>query len=113
MCGPGGASSALLDRYNGPHAFSARLRAPTVCDEWMPFLQLPLTPAQFLQLPRHAAYRYDYDDGQAWLNPRPRYYHALLELGSAALDSPAEVSLRLVEPGDWEALVEVFAEAFR
>src|SRR5947208_435903 len=100
-------------------AITSSLRLPppeglTVCDEWMPFLQLPLTPAQFLQLPRHAAYRYDYEDGKAWVNPRPRYYHALLELEGLTLDSPFEVgvAVRPLAPADWEALIEVFAEAF-
>jgi GNAT superfamily N-acetyltransferase len=79
----------------------------------MPFVQLPLTLAQFSQLPRNAAYRYDYLDGQAWLNPRPRYYHALLDLERFRTEGAAPVSLRLVTEDDWEGLVEVFAEAFR
>jgi GNAT superfamily N-acetyltransferase len=79
----------------------------------MPLLQLPLTEAQFDQLPRNAAYRYDYQDGQAWLNPRPRYYHALLELEGLTLDTPAEVALRGIEEPDWEELVDLFTGAFR
>jgi GNAT superfamily N-acetyltransferase len=79
----------------------------------MPFLQLSLTPAEFLRLPRHPSYRYDYEDGQAWLNPRPRYYHALLDLEGLALDGPAAVALRPLVEADWGELVEVFAASFR
>jgi GNAT superfamily N-acetyltransferase len=84
-----------------------------VCDEWMPLLQLRLTPAQFRQLPRHAAYRYDFLDGEAWINPRPRYYHALLDLDGLALEGAAALEPRPLHPADWEELVEVFATAFR
>lgn len=79
----------------------------------MPFVQLPLTPEQFRQLPRNAAYRYEYVDGQAWLNPRPRFYHALLDLERFGVEKAADVILRPLAEDDWEALVEVFAEAFR
>ena len=79
----------------------------------MPFLQLPLTLAQFHQLPRNAAYRYDYEAGQAWLNPRPRYYHALLELEGLERGPASDVVLRPLEATDWETLIEVFAQAFR
>jgi len=78
----------------------------------MPPLELRLTPAEFHQLPRNAAYKYDYHAGSAWLNPRPRYYHALLDLSQVDIEDDAEVPLRLLQPADWDALVEVFAEAF-
>jgi GNAT superfamily N-acetyltransferase len=78
----------------------------------MPFLQLRLTPGQFAQLPRNAAYCYDYLDGEAWLNPRPRYYHALLELATLAAGGAADIALRSVAPEDWDELIEVFAESF-
>ncbi len=78
----------------------------------MPFLQLRLTPGQFAQLPRHTAYRYEYLDGEAWLSPRPRYYHALLELEHLRLDGAAEIAARPLVPADWDELVEVFAGSF-
>jgi GNAT superfamily N-acetyltransferase len=97
-----------------------------MCDEWMPRLELPLTIEQFRTLPRHAAYKYEYYSGAAWLNPRPRYYHALLDLthGPAARPdrtggdgrSPEggsdDVVLRPLREADWEELVPVFAAAF-
>jgi GNAT superfamily N-acetyltransferase len=53
-----------------------------MCDEWMPALQLPLTWEDFLRLPRNAGYKYEYAEGKALLNPRPRHYHAMLELAA-------------------------------
>jgi GNAT superfamily N-acetyltransferase len=91
-------------------------RANEMCDEWMPRLELPITFEQFQQLPRNAAYKYEYFDGTAWLNPRPRYYHALLDLASLA-DRPLEgvsrtTALRPVQAADWEDLAPLFAAAF-
>jgi GNAT superfamily N-acetyltransferase len=84
-----------------------------MCDEWMAALQLPLTAEQFRRLPRNAAYRYAWFDGAAWVNPRPRYYHTLLDLAAAPREvDPARVPLRPVRPEDWEALERLFAAAF-
>ncbi len=82
-----------------------------MCDEWMTALQLPLTADQFRRLPRNPAYRYVWLDGTAWINPRPRYYHALLDLRGPWPDQAA-VPLRPVLPDDWEALERLFAAAF-
>ena len=87
-----------------------------MCDEWMPRLELPITFEQFQQLPRNAAYKYEYFYDTAWLNPRPRYYHALLDLGPWA-ERPLEgasrkAQLRSVQPGDWEGLAPLFSAAF-
>jgi GNAT superfamily N-acetyltransferase len=79
----------------------------------MPWMELKLSPLEFLQLPRNAAYKYDYQSGAAWLNPRPRYYHAVLDLHSMKPEGAADVRLRRVQPEDWDELAEVFAEAFR
>jgi GNAT superfamily N-acetyltransferase len=83
-----------------------------MCDEWMSNLTLSLTTEEFRRLPRSAAYRYAYDEGVAWLNPRPRYYHALLDLDDAPAGPAAEAAVRPVGPADWEAMVSVFALAF-
>jgi GNAT superfamily N-acetyltransferase len=71
-----------------------------------------LTLEQFRRLPRSAGYRYAYHDGVAWLNPRPRYYHVLLDLATAPLQQPASLPIRFVGPEDWEAMAPVFAAAF-
>jgi GNAT superfamily N-acetyltransferase len=88
-----------------------------MCDEWMPRLELPLTLEQFHQLPRNPAYKYEYFGGAAWLNPRPRYYHALLDLETYVAGPPPPttlpVAVRPIQPADWEDLVPVFSAAFR
>jgi GNAT superfamily N-acetyltransferase len=87
-----------------------------MCDEWMPRLNLSLTFEQFQQLPRNAAYKYEYFEERAWLNPRPRYYHALLDLQPwAELPSEGvnrEVKLRAMQSADWDNLAPLFASAF-
>jgi GNAT superfamily N-acetyltransferase len=87
-----------------------------MCDEWMPRLELPITIGQFHQLPRNPAYKYEYFHGAAWLNPRPRYFHAILDL-EPWTERPAEgvsrtTGLRPVRPADWEELAPLFAAAF-
>jgi len=87
-----------------------------MCDEWMPRLELAITFEQFQQLPRNAAYKYEYFYERAWLNPRPRYYHALLDLEPWAA-GPVEgasrkAKLRPVRPTDWEGLAPLFSSAF-
>lgn len=87
-----------------------------MCDEWMPRLELPIGFEQFLQLPRNAAYKYEYFEERAWLNPRPRYYHALLDLEPWA-ERPLEGAnrkalLRPLQATDWEELVPLFAASF-
>jgi GNAT superfamily N-acetyltransferase len=82
-----------------------------MCDLWMPSLRLPLTIEEFRQLPRNAAYRYEYLEGQACLQPRPRHYHALLDLRPMALADAVEVeSLGAHEVMD---LTPLFVAAFR
>src|SRR3954468_22821868 len=82
-----------------------------MCDQWMPTIKLPLTLEQFHELPRNAAYRYEYLDGQAYLSPRSRHYHALLDLRPA--DTEQEMPLRRVGAEDFDGLVQLFAAAFR
>jgi GNAT superfamily N-acetyltransferase len=83
-----------------------------MCDEWMRGLELALTDEQFRRLPRNGAFRYDYLDGKGYVAPRPRHYHALLDLAPIDADEVEGVCLRPVRPGDWGALVGLFAEAF-
>jgi ribosomal protein S18 acetylase RimI-like enzyme len=84
-----------------------------MCDEWMRGLQLILTAEQFGQLPRNGAFRYDYLDGTGHVSPRPRHYHALLDLAPVEADEMEGVVLRSVRPDDWGALATLFARAFR
>jgi GNAT superfamily N-acetyltransferase len=83
-----------------------------MCDEWMRGLQLALTAEQFQQLPRNSAFRYDYLNGTAYLAPRPRHYHAMLDLVPMVGCEVEGVTLRPVGPDDWAVLVDLFAGAF-
>src|SRR5262249_34828474 len=88
-----------------------------MCDQWMAVRKLALTIEQFHQLPRHPAYKYEYIDGMAWLSPRPKFYHALLDLAALA-ERPLEGAsapkgLRPLRATDWDKLIPVFAAAFR
>lgn len=82
-------------------------------DEWMPSVQLPVSPELFRQLPRSPAYRYTWLDGVGWINPRPRYFHAALDLQALQpCPAPQGVLLRSLRSKDWGALASVFADAF-
>jgi GNAT superfamily N-acetyltransferase len=87
-----------------------------MCDQWMPLVRLPLTMEQFQQLPRNPAYKYEYYDGEAVLSPRPRFFHARLDLEAFAARPPVEpvenVRLRTVQAEDYADLAELFAAAF-
>ena len=84
-----------------------------MCDEWMRGLQLVLTAEQFRELPRNGAYRYDYLDGTVYVAPRPKHYHAMLDLAPIAAEAVEDLGLRPLRPDDWDALEPLFAEAFR
>ena len=89
-----------------------------MCDEWMPFVKVPMSFEHFHQLPRHAAYKYEYLNGETWLTPRPRYYHALLDLRPLAASplphADPRTVLRPLRSTDWEeTLPPVFCAAFR
>lgn len=85
--------------------------------EWFRSLRLALTADEFHRLPRHAAYKYELIAGQVWLTPRPRWYHALLDLATFAAPPDAgtseKVRLRRLQADDWEDLPRLFAAAFR
>ncbi len=82
-----------------------------MCDQWMPAIMLPLTWNQFHQLPRNSAYKYEYLEGKVYLNPRPRHYHALLDL--QPIQASDEVIVRPLHPKEFEKLVPLFAGTFR
>jgi len=79
-------------------------------------LKLSLSPEEFRRLPRNAAYKYELIAGEVWLTPRPRFYHALLDLPTFTAppaDTLDGIVLRQLQPEDWDALPQVFAAAFR
>jgi GNAT superfamily N-acetyltransferase len=85
-----------------------------MCDEWMPLVQLPISIEQFHQLPRHPAYKYEYLDGRGYLTPRPKFYHALLDLQRFPPDTPLPpgITTRLVQDADLGELEYAFSGAF-
>jgi len=79
--------------------------------------KLPLSLGEFHRLPRNAAYKYEFIGGEAWLTPRPKWFHALLELEPVrppdVVDAQDAVSLRPLAADDWDDLVGLFAASFR
>jgi GNAT superfamily N-acetyltransferase len=85
-----------------------------MCDEWMPFVKMTMSLAEFDLLPRHPAYKYEFMEGQAWLTPRPKFYHAILHLERFHPDIalPDDIQVRPVADEDVPHLEAVFAAAF-
>lgn len=85
-------------------------------DKWFRTIQLKLSLDEFHQLPRNPAYKYEYFDGQAWLTPRPKGYHAVLDVATFDFsDIGLEqhlASIRPISEMHWESLPAVFAAAF-
>jgi len=86
-------------------------------EEWFSTVELPITFEQFEQLPQNPAYKYEYFGGRAWLTPRAKMHHALLDLRSYTRSIPdvatrEELSVRPMAEDDWERLPPLFAAAF-
>jgi hypothetical protein len=93
-------------------------REGLMVDRWFFGIELPISFEQFRKLPTNPAYKYEYFGGKAWLSPRPKECHVLLELqpgggdrtGLTEMQEPA--TFRLLEAADWDALDALFAGAF-
>lgn len=83
-----------------------------MCDQWMPHLKLALSVDEFDRLPRSSAYRYEYFDHTAWLTPRPKFYHARLDLERYTPGPSGESAIRPLADADWDNLPGLFAAAF-
>ncbi|HBI42652.1 MAG TPA: hypothetical protein DDY78_07315 [Planctomycetales bacterium] len=80
----------------------------------MRLVKIRMSIQEFHQLPRHAAYKYEYLDGEAWLSPRPKTYHALLDLHPPEESADAgRVMTRQISADDWDDLAGLFSAAFR
>src|SRR5438270_11737670 len=90
-------------------------RVSTMSADFFRSIKLALPVEQYRQLPRNAAFKYELIDGETWLTPRPRWYHAVLDLKTFAVPADAEEDflLRPLEPADWNDLPRLFAAAFR
>lgn len=86
-------------------------------DEMFETVRLPISIEQFWALPRNPAYKYEYFDNQAILSPRPKCYHAALDLAPRdvpeSIDAWERMTLRPLRDEDWEHLPETFAWAFQ
>lgn len=87
-------------------------------DRWFSRIKLPLTFEQFRKLPRNASYKYEFIDGETWISPRPKQYHAMLALQGTDARTRLElddepVRLRTLAEADWEELPALFVSAFR
>jgi hypothetical protein len=95
------------------------IRKPAMFEHWFRMIRLPLSVRQFHQLPRNAAFKYEYLQRTAWLSPRPKYYNARLVLGPRRERAPLEVdahepiAFRRLEPRDWRGFSQLFVESFR
>lgn len=76
----------------------------------MPTIELPLTIEQFHQLPRNPAYKYEYVSGKAFLSPRAKHYHAILDLERRPVSE--EVEIRPIRTEEIAELVALFCDAF-
>ena len=80
-------------------------------------IKLPLSLSEFHRLPRNAAYKYEFIGGEAWLTPRPKWFHAVLDLEPvrppSVVDARQPITLRRLAADDWDDLVSLFAASFR
>ncbi len=91
--------------------------ATAMIQEWFSAIELPLSWRQFWQLPQNPAYKYEYSDGRAWLSPRPKSCHAVLDLAAfrrpiAEVATDEKLVIRPLQDADWQQLPALFAAAF-
>jgi len=81
-----------------------------------PTVTLKIPFEQFRQLPRNSIYKYEYFNNTAYLSPRLRVFHGLLDLKPcpipAVVDAQEPIVFRLLRPDDWPNIVQPFAAAF-
>ena len=86
-------------------------------NDWFNVIELPLTLEQFRRLPWNPAYKYEFIEGHAWLSPRPKNSHAVLDLQNfvrpvAEILAHDELLVRPLQENDWAAMPTLFAGAF-
>jgi hypothetical protein len=96
-------------------------------DDWFCPVELPIAFSEFVRLPRHPAYKYEYFGGRAVLTPRPYTRYAMVELDVLASDSspsslpdsavihplPDSAVIHPLRAGDWAQLLDLLVAAFR
>jgi ribosomal protein S18 acetylase RimI-like enzyme len=90
--------------------------ASVMIEKWFRTIRFPLSIEKFHQLPQNPAYKYEYIDGHAWLTPRPKSCHALLDLHSFCppidVQTEQQMTIRRLAKEDWELLPPLLALAF-
>ena len=88
-------------------------------DDWFRTIELKITFEEFHRLPQNPAYKQEYYDGRCVLTPRPKGYHAVLDLSAFVPpdEPPADasfspVSVRPIAETDWDLLPPLLAAAF-
>ena len=97
---------------------SSRPSRRPMIDDWFRPVELPIAFSEFVRLPRHPAYKYEYFGGRAVLSPRPRAWYAIVDLDAVGSDRPPStrsdrVAIRPLQAGDWMDLPDLLAAAFR
>jgi hypothetical protein len=84
-------------------------------EKWFKQVVVSASFEDFRRLPQHPAYKREYYGGEIVLTPRPRYDHALLDLGrwvEGAAAAHARATIRPLADSDWERCTAAFASAF-
>lgn len=89
-------------------------------DDWFRTIKAKVTIDEFHRLPKHAAYKHEYYGGRYVLTPRPKGYHAVLDLSAFVSPAPGvltggsfrPLTLRPLEEADWDELPPLLAAAF-
>jgi GNAT superfamily N-acetyltransferase len=92
-------------------------------DDWYRQIRLRIPFKRWELLPRFPGYKSEYFDGEAIWSPRPRGYHAILDLGEFVVDPASaqmtvpggwhgKVTIRSLEEQDWKVMAPAMANAF-
>jgi GNAT superfamily N-acetyltransferase len=85
-------------------------------EDWYRQIRLRVPFEQWQALPPFVGYKSEYIDGEAVWTPRPKSYNAVLDLssdtGTEAGPASDDVSVRAVDPADWQVLPPLLAGAF-
>ena len=86
-------------------------------NDWFVDFSMDLSWKSFCLLPRHPAYRYEYQQDRCRITGRPVYYHARLDLGKSRAICTADDSIAIEDCTqltvvDWAKLTLLFASAF-
>ena len=84
-------------------------------DDWIKPLKLRMSIDEFHRLPRRAGCKFEYFNDHAWITPRLRRRHAVLELRPMRSVLPSDsrdIEFRLLDQLDWDRLALLFAGAF-